>query len=191
MSETTARISEAAGSPSRPSPGPLPRPSRAVRRPGPAFAPVAWARANLFSSWLSSAVTVLLLYFLAKWALGFVSWGIVHAVWSVPETAGGGGLDPTRCLEAKGTGACWAMIGDKYRFILFGRYPYDEQWRPAIVVALFLGLYAVSAMRRFWRKELLLIWVGDAGGDRRADVGRHLRAWNTCRRTAGAGCRSP
>ncbi len=52
------------------------------------------------------------------------------------------------------------MIADKYRLILFGRYPYDEQWRPAIVVLLFIGLYAVSAMRRFWRKELILIWIG-------------------------------
>src|ERR1700744_2392503 len=43
--------------------------------------------------------------------------------------------------------------------ILFGRYPYDEQWRPAIVVALFIGLYVVSGIRRFWRKELVLIWV--------------------------------
>ena len=51
------------------------------------------------------------------------------------------------------------MIGDKYRFILFGRYPYTEQWRPAICVALFVGLYAISAWRRFWRKELLLIWL--------------------------------
>ena len=48
------------------------------------------------------------------------------------------------------------MIHEKYRFILFGRYPFEEQWRPALVVLLFIGLYVVSAMRRFWRKELLL-----------------------------------
>ena len=51
------------------------------------------------------------------------------------------------------------MIADKYRLILFGRYPYAEQWRPAICVVLFVGLYIISAMRRFWRKELALIWV--------------------------------
>ena len=64
------------------------------------------------------------------------------------------------CQTAKGTGACWAVIADKYRLILFGRYPYDQQWRPAIVVLIFIGLYVVSAMRRFWRKELVLIWIG-------------------------------
>jgi general L-amino acid transport system permease protein len=51
------------------------------------------------------------------------------------------------------------VIADKYRLILFGRYPYIEQWRPAICVVLFIGLYIASAIRRFWRKELVLIWI--------------------------------
>jgi general L-amino acid transport system permease protein len=60
----------------------------------------------------------------------------------------------------KGIGACWAVITEKHRFILFGTYPFDEHWRPALACLLFIGLYVVSAMRRFWRKELALIWVG-------------------------------
>jgi general L-amino acid transport system permease protein len=124
-----------------------------------AVGPIAWLRANLFSSWLSSAVTLLLVYFGAKWIIGFFEWAVVHAVWSVPATPPGK-LDPSACRDAKGIGACWAVIGDKYRFILFGRYPFDEQWRAAICIVLFIGLYVVSAMRRFWRAELALIWIG-------------------------------
>jgi general L-amino acid transport system permease protein len=75
-----------------------------------------------------------------------------------------GVADTTACQNAKGIGACWAIIRDKYRLILFGRFPYDEQWRPAICVALFIGLYVVSAMRRFWRKELALIWIATLVG---------------------------
>jgi general L-amino acid transport system permease protein len=56
-------------------------------------------------------------------------------------------------------GACWALIPEKYRFILFGFYPYDQQWRPAIVVVLFLAMFAASANRRFWRIELAYLWV--------------------------------
>jgi general L-amino acid transport system permease protein len=158
MSQSTARVSEAAGEPVPSIAGVAAAPIARSAPAGAGFAPVAWARANLFNSWLSSAVTILLAYLIVRWVLGFVSWGLVNAVWSVPATSSGG-LDPTPCREAQGVGACWAMIGDKYRFTLFGYYPYDEQWRPAIVVLLFLGLFAVSAMRRFWRKELVYIWA--------------------------------
>ena len=81
-----------------------------------------------------------------------------HAVWTVPYGANRHRRHAV-CQNAKGIGACWAVLADKYRLILFGRYPYDQQWRPAIVVLLFIGLYIVSAMRRFWRRELALIWV--------------------------------
>jgi len=157
MSETTARISEGARDPVPSIAGIAAAPIERARPAAAAFAPVAWARANLFSGWVSTAVTLALIYLIARWAIGFFNWGILHAVWSVPQ--GANGPDAAACRDAKGVGACWAMVGDKYRFILFGRYTFEEQWRPAIVIALFIALYAVSAMRRFWRKELILIWM--------------------------------
>ena len=121
--------------------------------------PLAWMRANLFSSVWSSLVTLALAYFLLKFAVGFVDWAFLKSVWTVPMDPATGKLNPDACRQAKGEGACWAVIWDKYRFILFGRYPYEEQWRAAIVLVLFLGLFIVSAMRRFWRPVLALIWV--------------------------------
>ncbi len=128
-----------------------------ARPAGPVLGPVGWMRANLFSGWLSTAVTLLLGYFLLRWAWEFFGWGVLHAVWSVPE--GAHGPDSTACRQLQGLGACWATIGDKYRFILFGPFPYHEQWRPLICIGLFVALYVASAMRRFWRRELLYIWV--------------------------------
>ena len=120
--------------------------------------PWAWARANLFGSVWSTAVTLALGYIIVRVVFSLIEWGLVHAIWSVPY--GPTGIaDTAACQNVKGVGACWAVLGDKYRLILFGRYPYDEQWRPAIVVLLFIGLYIVSGMRRFWRKELVLVWV--------------------------------
>ena len=95
---------------------------------------------------------------LGRWIIGFIDWGLIHAVWSVPERAPGL-PDAKACLDAKGIGACWAVIGDKWRFMLFGRYTFGDQWRPAVCIGLFIGLYIVSAMRRFWRWELALVWV--------------------------------
>jgi general L-amino acid transport system permease protein len=122
-------------------------------------AAVAWLKANLFSSWASTAVTLALGYIILRTLIALVAWGIVGAIWTVPYTANGV-ADTSVCQIAKGSGACWAVIADKYRLILFGRYPYDEQWRPATVMLIFIGLYVVSAMRRFWRRELALIWGG-------------------------------
>ena len=120
--------------------------------------PVAWMRTNLFGSVLSSIATIVFALLIVREAASLFDWGILHAVWSVPDV--NGQPDTAACRDAKGIGACWAVIGEKWRFILFGRFPYDEQWRAAIVIALFIGLFVVSAMRRFWRKELLLVWVG-------------------------------
>jgi general L-amino acid transport system permease protein len=123
-----------------------------------ALGPWAWLRANLLSSWLSTAVTLALGYLIIRILFSLFEWGVVNAIWTVPYNATGI-PDTSVCQNVKGTGACWAVLTDKYRLILFGRYPYAEQWRPAVVVVLFIGLYIVSGMRRFWRKELALIWI--------------------------------
>ncbi len=117
-----------------------------------------WVRANLFSSWLNSLVTIALAYFIVKYAIGFVDWAFVHAIWSVPNDAAGR-PDTSSCRDNKGLGACWAVINEKHRFMLFGTYPYEQHWRPAVVCVLFVGLYIVSALRSFWRWELALIWA--------------------------------
>lgn len=54
--------------------------------------------------------------------------------------------------------ASWAVIGERVRFILFGSFPFGEQWRPAVVCALFVSLYAASAVRAWWKPWLLGLW---------------------------------
>src|SRR5690606_21959021 len=107
----------------------------------------------LFNSWVNTAVTLVIAYFIIKFAVAIFSWGVINAVWDVP------GTDTRACRELQGIGACWALIDEKFRFIMFGTYPYAEHWRPALVIVLFLGLYGVSAMRRFWNRSLIWIWL--------------------------------
>ena len=132
-----------------------------ARRLAPALSTgwMGWARANLFSNMLNSLVTLALAFMLVKYLYGFIDWAFVNAIWSVPNDAAGR-PDTQSCRDLKGVGACWAVVNEKHRFMLFGTYPYEEHWRPALVCLLFVGLYIVSAMRRFWRKELVLIWAG-------------------------------
>lgn len=115
--------------------------------------PVAWARANLFSGWISGFLTIALILLLVYWAVGFINWAFVNAVWWVPNN------QTQACRELRGIGACWAVVTEKHRFIMFGTYPFEEHWRPGLACIIFVGLYIVSAMRRFWRKELALIWI--------------------------------
>ena len=156
---TTAQLGEAARDPVSSLAG-IPA-APIASRPPPLSAgagPLGWARVNLFSSLGSTIVTVVLAALIAWWGFRFVEWALIHAVWSVPANTDGA-PNTDACRAAAGIGACWAVIGDKYRLIMFGRYPYDEQWRPALVCLLFVSLYAISAVRLFWRRELILFWV--------------------------------
>ena len=124
-----------------------------------AVGPVAWLRANLFSGWLSTAVTLVLGYLVIRAVMGFVDWAFINAIWSVPVD--GRGMAQTQaCRDLQGSGACWAVVTEKHRFMLFGTYPYEEHWRPALVCILFVALYIVSAMRRFWSWVLVPVWIG-------------------------------
>ena len=113
--------------------------------------PLTWIRANLFPNVLNSVVTVLcgIVIFLA--ARVIVSWGIVNAVWA---------RDPVACHAAAGIGACWGIVNEKMRVIFFGLYPYDQQWRPLVMMVILVALLCLSMLPRFWRPWLFLAWLG-------------------------------
>jgi general L-amino acid transport system permease protein len=131
-----------------------PRPTTRARTGWDANPVTRWMRANLFPSIPSTIMTLILAVVLGKAIVNLIQWGILNAVWTAP------GNDTNACRAARGIGACWAVIPEKYRFILFGTYPYDQQWRPALAVLVFIALFFVSSRRSLWRKELVLIWAG-------------------------------
>jgi general L-amino acid transport system permease protein len=51
------------------------------------------------------------------------------------------------------------VLAERGRFILSGPYPAGQQWRLAVVVALFAALYVASAIPACWRRGLLLAWL--------------------------------
>ena len=51
------------------------------------------------------------------------------------------------------------MIREKIRPILWGRFPFEEQWRSALSSLILLLLLCVSAWPAFWRRSLALAWL--------------------------------
>lgn len=132
-------------------------PDEGWRRPPPAEAPSSlravvadWARKNLFNSIPNTILTLLLAWLLWETVIPATQWGVLNAVWLAD--------DPAVCRAAK-DGACWALIANKYRFILFGLFPYDEQWRPLLAIILFLVALVVSCVPVFWRPWLAGLWL--------------------------------
>ena len=54
-----------------------------------AVGPIAWLRNNLFSGWLSTAVTLVFGYLIVRAVVGFVDWAFINAIWSVPVAPNG------------------------------------------------------------------------------------------------------
>lgn len=121
----------------------------AERPPRLALGPIAWLRANLFSSWLNTLITLGLIWLLSEVLPPLYRWMVTNSVL--------GPADPSTCRAADG--ACWAFIHEKFRFILFGTYPYEEQWRPLIVIFIIVFLLVASCDKRTWR-FILPMWLG-------------------------------
>ena len=127
---------------------------------------VGWMRANLFSSWFNSALTLVSLYFVIKILAFLLPW-IFSPTWNA------GSLNECReILHAMGksghfAGACWGVINERWEQLLFGFYPNgsaegssDLRWRPILsfvllAVALAPILFAESVPRK-------LIWFSAA-----------------------------
>jgi len=110
---------------------------------------VAWIRTNLFGDLMTSLMTLMIGGFLLYTIPQFLSWALFRAAW----------LPNFDACRVEGVGACWGVVAEKYRIILFGRYPFEEQWRPLVATGLMLALLVSSCTRAFWRPWLALLWV--------------------------------
>ena len=106
-----------------------------------------WARKNLFSSWGNGLTTVVLIVAMVWILSGFLEWALFTANFTA-----------TTGSECRGGGACWALIREKFRYIFFGSFPYEQHWRPLFAVIAMLAMLVLSADRRMWNWRLLVIW---------------------------------
>jgi general L-amino acid transport system permease protein len=107
-----------------------------------------WIKANLFNGWFNSALTLFVLYLLWLSVPPFVDWALINSSWFSSSE------------ECKaGTGACWSVVTANIRFILFGFYPHELQWRPLLAVVILIALLIYSQNRNHWKKSLFYGWM--------------------------------
>jgi general L-amino acid transport system permease protein len=119
-----------------------------VKPPVTSVGVIGWTRTNLFNSWFNSILTLITLFLLWKIIPPFVSWALIDSVWFTTSA---------ECRDA--SGACWSVIPPNLRFILFGFYPYDLQWRPLLAIVILVGLLFYSRNRAHWKKSLFYAWM--------------------------------
>ena len=107
-------------------------------------------REQLFGTVGNTLITVLLTGAIV-FALGYVvRWAFIDSLWT--ETYEG------QCGSV--SGACWPVIQARYRLILFGTYPYEEHWRPALACTVALIMVALTCMPFSWSgRRLIGIWL--------------------------------
>lgn len=123
-------------------------PKEVVKPPAVNTGVLGWMRQNLFNGWFSTLLTVAVIWLL---------WVIVPPVfkWAFLDSAWFSDSDVCRNLD----GACWSVISKNFRFIIFGFYPFDQQWRPLAAMLILFGLLYISQNRRFWNRKLFWAWL--------------------------------
>ncbi|HEU0223762.1 MAG TPA: amino acid ABC transporter permease, partial [Paracoccaceae bacterium] len=102
--------------------------------PGTEIGAIRWVRENLFSSITNSILTILSLALIAWLLTGLLPW-FFGSVWEAASL---------QDCRSKGTGACFAVINERFNQFLYGFYPADQYWRPSLTfVLLFLAMAPV------------------------------------------------
>lgn len=109
-----------------------------------------WVQRKFFNGWFNTFLTVISVAIVVAWGPDLFTWAIGDAVWST--------TDPQVCRDAGG--ACWAVIEEKHRPMLFGVYPYDEHWRLVIALVTYLAAVCITLTPRAWKARILVpLWA--------------------------------
>jgi general L-amino acid transport system permease protein len=107
-------------------------------------------RHHLFSNVPNALVSIALITITLYLAFKGLRWGVFNAVFAA---------NADQCQAARGIGACWGVVNEKARFILLGRYPQTDQWRPVLATFALMAPVLASCLQRFWKPSLVWIWI--------------------------------
>ena len=109
---------------------------------------IGWVRANLFNGVFNSILTIIILFIFWKTIPPIIRWVFLDSQWFTTGAA---------CRDS--AGACWSIISQNRRFILFGFYPYESQWRPLLAMIILFVLLFYSRDRKRWKRRLGFSWI--------------------------------
>lgn len=102
---------------------------------------------SMFNGRANTATSVALILLIVWTLFELLPWGIGSAVWT---------NDVGACREARGEGACWGLIVEKWQLILLGRYPFEEAWRAFLACVLMVASVVLASRRDSWGLKLFL-----------------------------------
>jgi general L-amino acid transport system permease protein len=118
-----------------------------MKPPAASTGVLGWMKSNLFNGWFNSILTIVVVAVLSKTVPPFLKWAVIDSNW-LPSGTGCG----------EGGGACWSVVTANLRFITFGFYPHDLQWRPLLAMMILVSLLFYSRNRNHWNKALAWAW---------------------------------
>ncbi len=114
---------------------------------------IKWMRENLFSGPLNTIMTLLGLWIIYSLFAAALPW-FLNGVWNASSMAECRAIVAERAGEGA-SGACWAMIRERWHQFLFGFYPQDQYWRPTLA---FVLLFVAIAPILFVNLPRRMIW---------------------------------
>lgn len=109
-------------------------------------------RSKFFASPAQGLISLVGLWLFGYALMFILQWGVIDAVWTSPDNTA------ASCHHIDG--ACWAVISVRWRLILFGLFPYEEQWRSTIACLAVTVVVVMSCFPYFWTaKRLSLLWI--------------------------------
>ena len=130
---------------------------------------VKWLRENLFAGPFNTLLTVAAFYVVYLFLRSLVPW-LANGVWNANSLQECRDIVTASAGEGA-TGACWAVIRERWNQFIFGLYPQDLYWRPTLSFALLLAaiapvLFSKVPRQLFWLTMLypaiafFLLWGG-------------------------------
>jgi general L-amino acid transport system permease protein len=122
--------------------------TKEIKPPVTSVGIIGWIKTNLFNNLFNSFLTLVTLYVLWQVVPPFIRWAFIDSQWFSTAEA---------CRGSEG--ACWSVIPANIRFILFGFFPYESQWRPLLAMIILVALLFYSRNRKHWKKSLIYAWI--------------------------------